>query len=79
MSTHIFSSTAFLNFINGERIKDLQVIIDDVETFNALPGKYERHGIKTLSSWPIFVPAVLNEAADKADYVDAARLARGES
>ena len=60
MSTHIFNSTAFLNFIDGARIKDLQVIIDDEETFNALPGKYERHGIKTLSAWPIFVTAVLN-------------------
>jgi len=79
MSTHIFNSTAFLNFINGEHIKDFQVIIDDEETFNALPGKYERHGIKTLSDWPIFVTAVLNEATDKADYVQAARIARGES
>ena len=61
MSTHISKSTALLTFIDGEHIQDLQILIDDREVFNALPGKFERHGIKTLASWPIFVTAVLNE------------------
>ena len=61
MTTCIRKSTALLTFIDGEHIQDLQILIDDQEVFNALPGKFERHGIKTLASWPIFVTAVLNE------------------
>ena len=61
MNTHIRKSTALLTFIEGEHIQDLQILIDDRDVFNALPGKFERHGIKTLASWPIFITAVLNE------------------
>ena len=61
MSTQILKSTAFVTFINGDHIQDVQILIDDRQTFNALPGKFERHGIKTLASWPIFVTAVLKE------------------
>ena len=65
MSTHIHTSTALLTFVDGETIQDLQILINDREVFNALPGKFERHGIKTLASWPIFVTVVLNEGLAK--------------
>ena len=65
MSTHIHTSTALLTFVDGEHIQDLQILINDREVFNALPGKFERHGIKTLASWPIFVTVVLNESQTK--------------
>jgi hypothetical protein len=67
MTTHIHKSTAHLTFVDGEHIQDLQILIDDREVFVSLPGKYERHGIKTLASWPIFVTAVLNEGQYEVD------------
>ena len=67
MTTQILTSPAFLTFINSGDLKDVQILIDDRQTFNALPGKFERHGIKTLASWPIFVTAVLNEARSETE------------
>lgn len=62
MTTQIMKSTASITFVNGDEIQDVQILIDDRPLFNKLPGKFERHGIKTLAAWPIFVTAVLNEA-----------------
>ena len=61
----ICNSTAFVNFLEGTHMKDFQVLIDDPEVFYALPGKFERHGVKTISSWPIFVTAILNDGQNK--------------
>jgi DNA repair protein RadC len=61
MSTTIYQSSALVMFVQGEHIQDMQILIDNRELYNKLPGKLERHGIKTLASWPIFVTAVLNE------------------
>jgi DNA repair protein RadC len=61
MSTTIYQSTAILMFINGDHIRDLQILVNDRQIFNTLPGKFERHGIKTLASYPIFVTAILND------------------
>ncbi len=70
MSTTISKSTAFVTFISGDHLKDIQILIDDRELFNSLPGKFERHGIKTLASSPMFVTAVLNEGQlQQAEYV----------
>jgi len=79
MSAQILKSNAFLTCVKGEYIQDVQIIVDDRQTFNALPGKHERHGIKTLSSWPIFVTAVLNEVSDRPEYLESAQISRGES
>ena len=65
MSTTIRNSFALITFVNGDHIQDVQLLIDDRELYNALPGKSERHGIKTLTSWPIFVTAILNETQPK--------------
>ena len=61
----ICNSTAFVNFVEGTHVKDFQVLIDDPEVFNALPGKFERSGVKTITSWPIFVTVFLNEGQNK--------------
>jgi DNA repair protein RadC len=61
MTTIIHKSTALVVFIQGDHLQDLQILIDDRGLYNALPGKLERHGIKTLAAWPVFVTAVLNE------------------
>lgn len=63
MSKQIFKSTAQVVFVQGDNLQDVQILIDDEELYNNLPGKFERHGIKTLSSWPFFVTAILNEQA----------------
>ena len=63
----ICNSTAFVNFVEGTHVKDFQVLIDDPEVFNALPGKFERLGVKTISSWPIFVTVILNEGQHKTE------------
>ena len=70
MSTQIFTSPAQVTFIQGDQIQDVQILIDNRELYNKLPGKLERHGIKTLAAWPIFVTAVLNEsqAAERCTY-----------
>lgn len=65
MSTTISNSSALITFVNGDHIQDVQLLIDNRELYNALPGKFERHGIKTLTSWPIFVTAILNETQPK--------------
>lgn len=69
MSKQIHKSTAFLAYVDGENIQDVQILIDDLQVFNALPGKHERNGIKTLASWPIFVTAILNERQPEAESV----------
>jgi hypothetical protein len=61
MTTTIHQSTALVVFIQGDHLTDMQILIDERALYNALPGKLERHGIKTLVSWPLFVTAVLNE------------------
>ena len=53
-------SPALVTFHQGEHIQDVQILIDDPEVFKLLPGKHERYGIKTITSNPIFVTAVLN-------------------
>ena len=63
----ICNSTAFVNFVEGTHVKDFQVLIDDPEVFYALPGKFERLGVKTISSWPIFVTVILNEGQHKTE------------
>ena len=63
----ICNSTAFVNSVEGTHVKDFQVLIDDPEVFYALPGKLERLGVKTISSWPIFVTAILNDGQNKTE------------
>jgi hypothetical protein len=63
MPTQILKSNAFVTFIQGEHIQDVQILINNRELYNNLPGKFERHGVKTLSNWPFFVTAILNEQA----------------
>ena len=63
----ICNSTAFVNFIEGTHMKDYQVLIDDPEVFYALPGKFERSGVKTITSWPIFVTVILNDGQNKTE------------
>ncbi len=61
MPTQILKSSALVVFVQGENIQDVQLLIDNRELYNRLPGKFERHGVKTLASWPFFVTAILNE------------------
>lgn len=65
MTTNIHQSNALVNYIEGKHIKDFQVLIDDPEVYYSLPGKIERLGVKTISSWPIFVTVILNEGQNK--------------
>jgi hypothetical protein len=60
MSIQIYRSTALVTFYQGKHIQDVQILIEDRELYNRLPGKFERCGIKTLSNWPFFVTAVLS-------------------
>lgn len=60
MKTRIVSSTAYIAYQEGIYLKDLMIVIDDPLVFNALPGQFERRGVKTLTSWPLFVTVVLN-------------------
>ena len=64
MPTQILKSSALVVYYQGEHIQDVRILIDDRELYNRLPGKFERHGVKTLSSWPFFVTAILNEQAE---------------
>jgi hypothetical protein len=58
-----------VTFIQGTHLQDVQILIDNEQLYNRLPGKLERHGIKTLASWPLFVTAILNEQAEaRSDY-----------
>ena len=65
MTTNIHQTNAFVNFIVGTHVKDFQVLINDPEVFYAIPGKFERSGVKTITSWPIFVTVILNEGQHK--------------
>ena len=67
MTTNNRNSTAFVTYIEGKHIKDFQVLINDPEVFYALPGKFERSGVKTITSWPIFVTVILNEGQNKTE------------
>ena len=67
MTNKILKSSASIAYVEGDNLIDVQILIDDRQLFNALPGKYERYGIKTLASWPFFVTAVLNEPFPKAN------------
>ena len=60
MSTIVQQSTALISLVQGQHLQDVMLLIDNQELYNALPGKLERVGIKTLASWPIFVTAVMN-------------------
>ena len=64
MPAKVLKSTANVTFIQSKLIQDVQIVIDNRDLYNSLPGKLERHGIKTLTTWPVFVTAVLNEEAD---------------
>ena len=64
MLTQILKSNAFVTYVRGDHIQDVQILIDNRELYNNLPGKFERHGVKTLSNWPFFVTAILNEQAE---------------
>ena len=61
MTTKVIKSTASVSFIKGIYYQDLQLVTDDYEFFCSLPGKLERKGIKTISSWPIFVTLICIE------------------
>jgi hypothetical protein len=63
MTAQFHRSPALVTFHQGEHIQDVQILIDDPEVFNLLPGKHERYGIKTITSTPIFVTVVLNPKA----------------
>ena len=41
MSQQIFKSTAQVVFVMGEHIQDVQILIDNEELYNNLPGKFE--------------------------------------
>jgi DNA repair protein RadC len=60
MTIQIYRSPALVTFYQGTHIQDVQILIEDRELYNLLPGKFERCGIKTLSNWPFFVTAVLH-------------------
>lgn len=64
MVDQILKSKAFVLFIERGDLQDVQILIDNRVLYNNLPGKFERHGIKTLASWPFFVTAILNEQPD---------------
>lgn len=61
MNSSTFQSSAKVVFLRADHIQEVQIIIDDETLYNNLPGKYERHGVKTLCAWPFFVTAILNE------------------
>ena len=58
MNTKVIKSTASVLFIKGVNYQDLQLVTDDYEFFCSLPGKFERKGIKTIVSWPVFVTLI---------------------
>ena len=61
MTTQTLKSHALVFLVRGEHILDVQILIDDRELFNLLPGKSERRGVKSLASSPIFVTAIWND------------------
>lgn len=62
MTTQTLKSNALVFLVRGEQILDVQIVIDDRELFNHLPGKSERRFVKSLSSWPFFVTAIWNDS-----------------
>jgi DNA repair protein RadC len=62
MTNQTLKSNAVIILVRGEHILDVQILIDDRELFNRLPGKSERRGVKSLASWPFFVTAIMNVA-----------------
>ena len=65
MTTEVIKSTASISFIRGSNIQDLQLMIDDYEFFCSLPGKFERKGIKTIATWPVFVTLIYQKERTK--------------
>ena len=63
MTAEVLKSNALVVFVRSKLIQDVQILIDDRQAFNALPGKYERQGVKTLTTWPVYVTAVLKADA----------------
>ena len=61
MSNQTLKSHALVFLVRGEHILDVQILIDNRELFNLLPGKSERRGVKSLVSSPIFVTAICND------------------
>jgi DNA repair protein RadC len=61
MTTQILQSTALVQFVQGEHVQDVQILIDNRKLFCKLPGKSERKGVKSLSAWPIFITAIYND------------------
>ena len=61
MTTEVIKSTASISFVSGIYYQDLQLVTDDHDFFCSLPGKFERHGIKTIASWPVFVTLICTE------------------
>lgn len=60
MPTEVFHSNARVTLVRGDHYQDVQILIDDRQLFNRLPGKPERQGVKSLASWPFFVTAIFN-------------------
>ena len=58
MTTKVIKSTASVSFIRGIYYQDLQLVTNNYEFFCSLPGKFERKGIKTIASWPVFVTVI---------------------
>ena len=61
MPTPIFTSSAQVTFFQGIHFPEVQILVDNRELFDHLPGKQEPHNIKTLAAWPAFITAVLSE------------------
>ena len=64
MPTEVFHSNARVTLVRGDHYQDVQILIDDRQLFNRLPGKPERQGVKSLASWPFFVTAIFNDCQD---------------
>jgi hypothetical protein len=81
MTTIVIKSTASVSFIRGIYYQDLQLVIDDYEFFCSLPGKFERHGIKTIATWPVFVTLIYRNSTENSLYttLDTHRVAESHS
>ena len=69
MTTKFYQSNALVTLVHGEHFQDLQILIDDRQLFNRLPGKSERKGVKSLAAWPFFVTAIFNEPSRSTEYL----------
>lgn len=65
MINQTLKSNALVFLVRGEHIQDVQILIDDRELFNHLPGKSERRGVKSLASFPFFITAIFNEQTEE--------------